>query len=295
MHTLVKWRRKILIRTIFEDWVLAFTWILIIFYATQVLPIPSYVWIIPLVISFLSKFLLQSWPKSPCEGSIHLLSIMGNICRIIILAFVLGKIENLINWAWGGILWGWWLTFTILVIITLFWCILFLNSVFSFFQDEVGYQAIAGSFWCVILFGGYTTTNFISTLYIIWMFENKSVDDSNLKIFTNLFLPNLIFIIVSIISTIVFWKPLVPWWDYFLYGEDPIEIQEENGEGQDGEQNRERRVKTVQISTPIFLKRISSTLFTKSKKRDRKKIEAKLKRREEQKNTKSETETKTVK
>ena len=167
MHVLIRLRRKILKRNAFEDAILALTWVFIMFCSTELLPIPSYVWVAPLLIAILSKFLCQSWPKSPCEGGFHLISIFGSISRIFVLGFVFAKLDNLINWSWGGVLWGWWLTFTVLIITSLFWVILFLNSVFSYFQDEVGYQAVVGSFWLIFLFAGYAITNFISCLYII--------------------------------------------------------------------------------------------------------------------------------
>ena len=49
MSILIKQRRRILIRTMFEDVVLSFTCILLMVYSSQILPIPSYVCIVPLL------------------------------------------------------------------------------------------------------------------------------------------------------------------------------------------------------------------------------------------------------
>jgi hypothetical protein len=68
--------------------------------------------------------------------------------------------------------------------------------------------------------------------------------------------------------TLVMWNPLISWWDYFIYGQEP---REEDVEGE-SERDGHTKIKTVEVQKAIFLKRISDTLFTKSKKRDQKHI-----------------------
>lgn len=70
-----------------------------------------------------------------------------------------------------------------------------------------------------------------------------------------------------IILTILLWNPLISWWDYFLYGEDPIdELENQSNIDPNAQaQNQPKVVKTFKPKAPMFLKRISDTLFVKAK------------------------------
>ena len=110
-----------------------------------------------------------------------------------------------------------------------------------------------------------------------------------------LFLPLFTYLIVFISSTILFWKPIIPFCDYFLYGkrENEDELNEEFPEiipDQENQMTQERTVKTFEVNIPIFLKKISDTLFVKGNKADKKKFQKQLKEVEENKVTKSENE-----
>ena len=60
LEVLIRCRRKILFKNTFENMMLALTYILIMFSSAQVLPIPLYSWIAPLLITFISKLLYWS-------------------------------------------------------------------------------------------------------------------------------------------------------------------------------------------------------------------------------------------
>ena len=77
--------RRTLLRMIVEDAILSFTCIILLVYATQVVKIPFYVVILPMIIAFSTKFLMQRWPKTPCESMMHASLIFNSIFRIIVL------------------------------------------------------------------------------------------------------------------------------------------------------------------------------------------------------------------
>ena len=147
-------RKRIIIRAITEDSFLIFSSFVLMIYASEIVKIPFYVIIIPLALAIWMKIFMQRWPKSPCESIVHLSYIFASISRVLILTFVLMQADEIIQWKWSEILWGYWVTFSFLIIITLFSVILFLNSVCTYFQDEVDYQAILGSFWCLYFMCG---------------------------------------------------------------------------------------------------------------------------------------------
>ena len=80
----------------------------------------------------------------------HICYLFYALIRLTTITFCLLKLEDSLSWSWSAILWPFWLSFSFMVIITLFCVILFLNSVFTYFQDEVEWQAIVGSLWCLL-------------------------------------------------------------------------------------------------------------------------------------------------
>ena len=129
---LIRCRRRKLIRDTFKNMMLALTCILLIFSSSQVLPIPLYFWVVPLVIAFISNFVLQICSPSPLEITIHVLSILYLLSWATILAFILAKIDEFITWKWSAVLWAYWVTFAILVILSLVFLIQveFKNKIF---------------------------------------------------------------------------------------------------------------------------------------------------------------------
>ena len=290
MGLLIKCRRKILIRAIIEDFILSFTWLLMILYSSQVFPIPSYVCTFCLAIALLSKFICQLKSYCICETVFHFILIFFSIFRVVIFAFVLAKLDHLIDWKWSAVIWGYWPSLVILSIISFFILLVLIGSVNEYFRNVIEYQLVIGLFYLFILVGGIPASTFVTALNVIKMFGNNSIEITQLEIFTNLFLPNLAYIVVVITLNIIFWKPLISSWNYFFYWEKE---QDEN-EGDfvlEGEQhpNREKRILTVELSKPIFIERISNTLYAISKRRVKNKVgnNNKLKA-EEQKSTPSE-------
>ena len=130
MPILIKLRKRILIRTCIEDVVLILTWVFLIIYSLQALPLPSYAWVTPLVFAIIHKFSWRSWPRSQWEATVHILSIWNSINRILILGFLLIKIEGLIKWSIATALWSYWVSLVILVILSILSLILVGNSLF---------------------------------------------------------------------------------------------------------------------------------------------------------------------
>ena len=287
MNLLIKCRRKILIRAIIEDFILSFTWLLMILYSSQVIPIPSYVCTFCLIFALLPKFVCQLNSYCICETVFHFILIFFSIFRVVIFTFVLVKLDHLIDWKWSAVIWWYWPSLVILLIISFFILLVLIGSVNEYFKNVVEYQLVIGLFYLFILVGGIPASTFVTALNIVKMFDNNSIEITQLKIFTNIFLPNLTYIVVVITLNIIFWKPLISSWDYFFYW---VKEQDEN-EGDlelEGEehQNREKRILTVELSKPIFIERISNTLYAISKRRVKNKVgnNNKLKT-EEQKST----------
>ena len=283
---LIRCRRRKLIRDTFKNMMLALTCILLIFSSSQVLPIPLYFWVVPLVIAFISNFVLQICSPSPLEITIHVLSILYLLSWATILAFILAKIDEFITWKWSAVLWAYWVTFAILVILSLVFLIIFLTSIKAFFEDLTEYQSLIGSLWLFIFFGGLTTSSFMTTMNTSNIFDNNSIEASEINIFLYLFLPNLVYLTVILCLTFASWWPLISWFDYILYG--GVEEVQEIQDVEEGQQIREIIIKNVRLKIPVFIKRISNTLFTKSTKRERQAFQLQLQRTEEYKQTQSE-------
>ena len=213
---MIKQRRRALIRNALEDIILSIAWILLFIYSSQVLPIPSYVWIIPLVILLISKHWCQSCPRSPWEITSHVVSIFICISKIIIFSFVLFKIDGLIDWSYSEILWGYWILISILMLITLFSLILYANSIICYFERKITHQGTLGSLWVLILFGGLVSSSLTTVIYVISMFENRSISITSFNIFKYLFLPLFAYNIVLIISTTLLWRSLISFCDYVI-------------------------------------------------------------------------------
>ena len=229
---LLQCRRRILIRTITEDSILAFVCFLIMFTSMQILPISSVVCILPLVIALASKFSYQVNSYSILETVLHFALIFTSIWRLIILSFILWKLDNLINWSWKNVLWGYWLWFAIVSIICLFIFVVFLQSMHSYCNRNISCHAVIGFYYLSMLFGGFAVSSFITAINVVKMYGSNSIEDSNLNIFLWLFLPNLAYITVVILINIIFWRPLISWWNYLFYGMNEYEPEE------DIEQNR---------------------------------------------------------
>ena len=233
----------------------------------------------------------RKWELEKEIYCIHILSIWSSVSKIMIFSFVLVKIDGLISWTLGVVLWGYWILITMLAIIALFSFILFANSIYSYFDGIISYQGTFGSLWLFIFFGGLASSTLTTVINSISMFDSKSISNTELNIFMYLFLPLFTYLIVFISSTLLFWKSIIPFCDYLLYGkrENEDELNEEFPEiipDQENQISQERTVKTVEVNIPIFLKRISDTLFVKGNKADKKKFQKQLKEVEESKVTK---------
>lgn len=91
-----------------------------------------------------------------------------------------------------------------------------------------------------------------------------------------IFLPHFVIISIMIIFTLTCWKPLISWWDYFIYGQEPIDQNDHESQNHNESERGSKKVKIMKLKNPIFLKRISDTLFTRSHRRDRSKIEMEI-------------------
>ena len=286
LEVLIRCRRKILFKNAFENMMLALTYILIMFSSAQVLPIPLYSWIVPLLITFISKFFWQIWVPSSLEMTVQVLSILYSLARIVILAFVFLKIDGVISWTWSAVLWSYWISFVFMAIFSLILLIIFLTSIKAYFEELTKYQAIIGSFWVFMFIGGITMSTFITALSATKMYDNKSIENSRINIFLCFFLPNLLYLSIILWLTFACWWQIISWFDYFLYGEaeedqDELDIEE-------GQQVREITIKNIRLKIPIFIKRISNTLFVKSTRKDRKAYQLHIQKTEEHKQTQSE-------
>ena len=116
---LIRWRRRKLIKDTFKNMMLALACVLLMFSSSQILLIPLYVWVLPLFIAFISNFALQICSPSPLEITIQVLSSISLLSWTSILTFILVKIDGLVTWNWSAVLWSYWVTFVILVILSL--------------------------------------------------------------------------------------------------------------------------------------------------------------------------------
>ena len=287
MAALIKLRRKILWRSWFEDVILLFTWILLIVYSLQSLPLPSFVWVIPPIFPIIVKFSWKSWPKSQWEAAMHILSIWNSISRVLTFGFILIKIDGLIEWSIALALWPYWISLVALIILALFASLLLGNSVLSYVNGYMGYQGVLGTLWTFIFFGGLTISTFSSVFGVICMFDRQSLSNSGFYIFIYIFLPLFTYIIVLFLSTLALFKCLIPCFDYYLYlhEEDEVQIQEneqpqDNLEDIENQRNRENRISTFNVSMPIIMRKISDTLFVKGTLKDKMKFERYLKNKQ---------------
>ena len=138
---------------------------------------------------------------------------------------------------------GLWVTFAILVILSLMFLIIFLTTIKAYFEELLEYQAMIGSLWLLIIFGGLITSSFITAINTIKMFDSKSTEASEINIFIYLFLPNLIYLTAILCLTLVFWRLLICWFDYILYG--GVEKTEEVQDVEESQQVREVTIKNV--------------------------------------------------
>lgn len=58
---------------------------------------------------------------------------------------------------------------------------------------------------------------------------------------------------------------MISWWDYFIYGQEPI--VEEDEEANIDQEERPKEIRSFKVTGNLFLKRISDTLFKKSRNR----------------------------
>ena len=272
LRILIKRRRKVLIRTIFEDVLMIFTCIFLIVYWAQMIKVPSCMCAILLIIALLSKFICQKWPNNQWEVTFHIFSIWGSVGRILIFSFIWAKFDGLINWKWGAVLWAYWMLIVIVAILALFSLIIFLNSIISYSQSQYNIRWVFGMLWITVISNGILLSSLICTIFTIAIFDKASESPTGIEIFCKLFLPFFIYLIALIFTTLIFWNSLISFWDYFIYGNDSNIMNIEGSQlvqevGQDYEnQSNQQNIITVNIETPIFLKRISNTLFIKSSK-----------------------------
>ena len=288
-NLLIRHRRKTLIRSIIEDANLIFASLLLMLYASRLFHFPSYVWVIPLAIAVASKFAWQKLLKSPFESSVHYLALWISIWRLIILTFVLLKLDGVVNWTWGIVLWGYWTLFVVMLIISLFWFILFLNSVYSVIHNETRYHSMIGSYWMFWFLGGFTSSTFICAFNWVSMFDISNGSSSNFSIFIQIFCPLIVYFILLILKTLIWWRPLISWWDFFLYSNEHFDVEPEIEiePSVENANNRERNIRTVEVKSPLFLKRISDTLFAKTKYNGRRWKQNKIEAEEEKKSCRS--------
>ena len=123
--------------------------------------------------------------------------------------------------------------------------------------------------WITVISNGILLSSIICAIYTVIIFDSERKSPSKIEIFSKLFLPFFIYLIVLISTTLIFWNSLIGFWDYFIYGDEinivnieeapsALEVEEDYEN-----QNNQQIIKTVKVKTPIFLKRISNTLFIK--------------------------------
>lgn len=98
------------------------------------------------------------------------------------------------------------------------------------------------------------------------IYDNKSIPNTTFNIFLHLFMPPLLYLLLSILLTLVCWKHLISWWDYFIYGQDPNIANQEN-EANNVDQDRPVEIRSYDITGLLFLTRISDTLFKRTRRK----------------------------
>jgi len=110
-----------------------------------------------------------------------------------------------------------------------------------------------------------------TALKVVAMFDDDDIEATRLNILIHIFVPLITYLSTILIFNWIFRMTVISWIDNMLYPQSVIEIIEvvqENDSQQDQIQTH-----TVEISKPIFLKRLSDTLFTRSNKKDNVKIQ----------------------
>ncbi|CAI2363515.1 unnamed protein product [Moneuplotes crassus] len=259
-------RKRMVIRCIIEELLLIFTCVLLLMHTSEIPRIPFYIICFPLLATITMRLLCQACPRSPCETVMHLCNVFMSSTRFLIAIFVLMKEDDIIKWQWSGILWAYWVSFAILCILALFAIIIFLNAIFTYFQDEVDYPAIIGAFWILFFIAGLPGSTCVVVMGLNKIYDNKSISNTSFNIFLHLFMPPLLYLLLSILLTLVFWKHLISWWDYFIYGQDPNIANQEN-EANNVDQERPVEIRSYDITGLLFLTRISDTLFKRTRRK----------------------------
>ena len=190
--------------------------------------------------------------------------------------FLLLKIDEIINWSLTIALFGYWISLVFLTVLSVFSIILGAKYALRCIKGNAEYHKTLGFIWSFIFFGGLGISSFISIIGVISIFERKTVKNTESNVFIYVFLPLLIYFIILFHLTIALRNWLISFWEYILYSNEEIENQNQDIEQineareEESKSNQENKISTFQISFPIFLKKISNTLFTKYNKRDKK-------------------------
>ena len=190
--------------------------------------------------------------------------------------FLLFKIDEIINWTLSIALFGYWISLVFLTVLSVFSIILAARYVLRCIKGSTQYHVTLGFIWSFIFFGGLGISSFISIIGVISIFERKTVKNTELNVFIYVFLPLIVYFILLFHLTIALRNWLISFWEYILYSNEEIENQNQDIEQineareEESKNNQENNISTFQIGIPIFLKKISNTLFTKFNKRDQK-------------------------
>ena len=204
LNLLIKYKRMSLVWASIENTLLLTTCVMVIFYSANLFKFYISIWIAPLMLEFIIKF-IWSWIYivSPLESGIHITSLLYSAARIVILLPILLKVDGIVNWSWILALAGYWISFILLAFVSLFWLALFWNSIHCLTYFNVSLHAVIGSYWYVWLTWGITISTFISMYYFVLIFDIDKYPRTPIRILASIFLPILLYQILLIIKTLI--------------------------------------------------------------------------------------------
>ena len=170
------------------------------------------------------------------------------------------KLDHYEGYSWYAALWPFWVSFALLLLISIGVLLLFVGSLCSYVLKECDRSELYCSFWLLWTITGFSTTCGGSTLMLAYALEGHGHISS-----VQIFLLSVVgYLLTFLVFTRLMRRELVMWWDSFFVLETVQQSSETVVRGLP-QTERKRRVSrkltTLLISGPKMLTRISSTFF----------------------------------